>query len=307
MLSRDTLIKVCQGSLALLFLWAGIVKLMNPGAFVMALTNYHILPLGLTPFLAYIIPLSECLLAILLITPTRSFWPILTVGLFSSIFLIFNASAMIRGIDLECGCFGTASGRVNITTLALNLFMIMASCIVGSQRWKMKRVLQSMAIGTVATVLLVTLSIKFGQGELSYQPIPSSQADQDVQVRIPPTPTIAIPSPTDESIHTSQAPVTFSPPRLDLGEVPLKKSVRHTVLITNHTDHPVTVTAIGLGCHCIKVWLPSVNLAPQHTSEMIVKYTAGPMTGAFELGIGLKTKELAEPLKYVVTVTVPER
>lgn len=307
MLNRDTLVKVCQGSLAFIFLWAGTAKLMNPSAFATALSNYHILPSAVIPFLAYLIPLSECLLAILLLVPLRSFWPSLTAGLFSSTFLIFNASAMIRGIDLKCGCFGTASSRVDITTLALNLFMIIASCIASSQRWKAKRVLQSMAFGTLATILMLTLSIRFGQGELSYQPISSSQAEQDDKVRIPLTSAIATPLPIDESAHTTQVPVTFSPPRLDLGEVQLKESVRHTVLVTNHTEQPVTVTAIGLSCHCIKVWLPSVNLAPQQTSEMIVKYTAGPMTGAFELGIGLKTKELAEPLKYVVTVTVPKR
>ncbi|MEN6440659.1 MAG: MauE/DoxX family redox-associated membrane protein [Syntrophobacter sp.] len=90
-------------SIGLLFIWTGAVKLMNPNKFAIAIANYEILPDPLIIPAALGIPALELLAGIgLLFDIVLGFG--LTFGLLV-LFLGVLATAMLRGMDIDCGCF----------------------------------------------------------------------------------------------------------------------------------------------------------------------------------------------------------
>ncbi len=95
-------------ALALLLGYAGAVKVADPDAFALAVGNYHLLPrVALTP-IGYFLPALEVVAALALLTPPlrQAGW-LLSSVLFSC-FGLAVGSALARGIDVSCGCFGQA-------------------------------------------------------------------------------------------------------------------------------------------------------------------------------------------------------
>lgn len=95
-------------AVALLLGYAGAVKVADPDAFALAVGNYHLLPrVALTP-LGYFLPALEVVAALaLLAPPLRQAGWLLSAALFSC-FALAVGSALARGIDVSCGCFGQA-------------------------------------------------------------------------------------------------------------------------------------------------------------------------------------------------------
>jgi putative oxidoreductase len=89
-----------------LFVWAGWTKLLDPGAFAADISHYRVLPEKLVPPLAVGLPVLECVVALALLTRTYlrgAAW--LGAGMLA-LFAAAMAQAKLRGIDLDCGCFG---------------------------------------------------------------------------------------------------------------------------------------------------------------------------------------------------------
>lgn len=93
---------------AALLLVAGGLKLMDPHAFIFALANYRLLPEVLLGPVAYGIPVLEVLVAFALFHPAYedAAW-LLSAGMFLG-FALAVGSAVVRGLDISCGCFGAA-------------------------------------------------------------------------------------------------------------------------------------------------------------------------------------------------------
>lgn len=94
--------------LAGVLLAAALPKLADPAAFAAKLPNYRVFPEALANILAATAPMLELLAAAAVLTGRLyrgGVW--LTVGLMS-VFTALIASALARGIDLDCGCFGAA-------------------------------------------------------------------------------------------------------------------------------------------------------------------------------------------------------
>lgn len=93
---------------ALVLAYAGLSKLADPDAFALAVGNYHLLPrFALTP-VGYLLPPLEVVTALSLVyPPTRPAGWLIAAGLFS-LFALAVGSALQRGLDVSCGCFGQA-------------------------------------------------------------------------------------------------------------------------------------------------------------------------------------------------------
>jgi hypothetical protein len=92
--------------LCALFLWAGSAKLIDPGTFAQDISHYRVLPEKLIPALAVGLPVLECVVALALLTRaylSGAAW--LSTGMLA-LFAGAMAQAKLRGIDLDCGCFG---------------------------------------------------------------------------------------------------------------------------------------------------------------------------------------------------------
>jgi uncharacterized membrane protein YphA (DoxX/SURF4 family) len=106
--------------LAAVFLWAASGKLADPQAFARSLWNYHLVPESLLPLVAVLLPVVEALAAVALFVPPLQRGSSL---LLLSLLVLFTAalvSAMARGLDIDCGCFGEGSSTVGPWLLVRN-------------------------------------------------------------------------------------------------------------------------------------------------------------------------------------------
>ncbi len=95
--------------LGLLFIYASLDKILHPAAFAKIVYNFHILPGFLINLFAIILPWVELLTGIFLILGMAlESVAFLTTSLLV-IFMIALGVNFIRGIDINCGCFSTAS------------------------------------------------------------------------------------------------------------------------------------------------------------------------------------------------------
>ena len=104
---------ICRLTLGIVFLYAGIEKIIAPQEFAMAVYNYRLLPDWAVNMLAVILPWLEVFLA------TGFIAGIYVRGassLSSLLFLIFAIALtinLVRGLDISCGCFGGSSGNIS--------------------------------------------------------------------------------------------------------------------------------------------------------------------------------------------------
>jgi len=125
--SRDILWRIVALIIGGIFIYAGVVKAMDPVAFANDIDNYKILPWPLVVRLAFYLPWLEllCGLALILRFFYRGGLFILT-GL-TFVFIAASVIAKVRGLDITCGCFGHASKNWNFSGhLALDLAILAA-------------------------------------------------------------------------------------------------------------------------------------------------------------------------------------
>lgn len=91
------------------FVYAGVVKVLDPVQFGLDIDNYKILPWFVSVRLAFYLPWLEilCGLALILGFLYRGGLSILTALV--SVFIGATIAAKARGLDITCGCFGHAS------------------------------------------------------------------------------------------------------------------------------------------------------------------------------------------------------
>ena len=125
--SRDILWRIVALIIGGIFIYAGVIKAMDPVAFANDIDNYKILPWPLVVRLAFYLPWLEllCGLALILRFFYRGGLFILT-GL-TFVFIAASVIAKVRGLDITCGCFGHASKNWNFSGhLALDLAILAA-------------------------------------------------------------------------------------------------------------------------------------------------------------------------------------
>jgi putative oxidoreductase len=133
-LTRTPVRRGAQIILGLLFLLASLAKIVDVSSLASQVHNFRLLPFGSEHLVAMTLPWIEFvagLALVLNIRPRAGAWVagVLLAGFTAGIVL-----AMARGLNFECGCFGTADGtRVGWIKLGENLGML-ALAVVGSLR-----------------------------------------------------------------------------------------------------------------------------------------------------------------------------
>ncbi|MEW6102651.1 MAG: MauE/DoxX family redox-associated membrane protein [bacterium] len=98
-----------------LFIYSSIPKIIDPIGFAMSIENYRILPVFLIKPAAFFLSFSLLLAGIALII---GFWTRIAIILAQILLVIFISalfSTIIRGIDIECGCFKGAKFKAKAT------------------------------------------------------------------------------------------------------------------------------------------------------------------------------------------------
>ncbi|MBW2689572.1 MAG: DoxX family membrane protein [Deltaproteobacteria bacterium] len=97
--------------LALVFVYAGAVKMQNVTAFAGHVAAYQILPYALNYLVAATLPYVEFLAGILLLLNARVRPALLVVGSMTLVFMVALVSVLLRGLEIDCGCFDPGGGQ----------------------------------------------------------------------------------------------------------------------------------------------------------------------------------------------------
>ena len=108
-----------------IFIYAGVIKALDPIRFASDIDNYKILPWTISVRLAFYLPWLEIFCGLALIARRLYLGGLSILTALTSIFIIATIAAKIRGLDITCGCFGHASKNWSFTThLALDLVLL---------------------------------------------------------------------------------------------------------------------------------------------------------------------------------------
>ena len=110
---------VLRWVLAAVFLYAGVTKALDVAAFSAAIGRYDLLPEAGNHLVATVLPYLEIYIAFLLLSGcwlrTAALISVLMCGVFCAALL----AAALRGLSIDCGCFGSASGAWSSVGVAL--------------------------------------------------------------------------------------------------------------------------------------------------------------------------------------------
>ena len=97
--------------LGVVLIYASIDKIIHPEAFAKLIGNYNVLPFGLENVVAIILPTLELIVGCCLILGIMlDGSAIITAGMMI-VFIFALSQAMIRGIDVSCGCFNVSEAE----------------------------------------------------------------------------------------------------------------------------------------------------------------------------------------------------
>ncbi len=103
-------IRICQIAIGGVFIYAALPKIGDLESFAGQIHNYRLLPLPVENLFAMTLPWIELVIGLALVLGIRSrSGAVLATGLMA-VFMVAIAQAVARGLDIECGCFGTADG-----------------------------------------------------------------------------------------------------------------------------------------------------------------------------------------------------
>jgi putative oxidoreductase len=108
-----------------IFIYAGVLKAMEPLSFANDIENYHVLPWPIGVRLAFYLPWLEILCGLALITRRLYSGAVSILFGLMLIFIGATIAAKMRGLDITCGCFGHASNNLSFTWhLVLDLVLL---------------------------------------------------------------------------------------------------------------------------------------------------------------------------------------
>lgn len=116
--------------LAILFLWAGIRKMVSPDLFLQDIESYKILPYRWAWLVSIWLPFIEITAAAALLTTRR--WAqagSLIIGVLLLAFLGAIVSAWLRSLTLSCGCFGASTEPANYPWLVARDMLMLGLAI----------------------------------------------------------------------------------------------------------------------------------------------------------------------------------
>ncbi|MBV8098438.1 MAG: DoxX family membrane protein [Verrucomicrobia bacterium] len=93
-------------SIAALFLFAAIAKLVDPSSFAQQIANYQLTPWPATAVLSVFLPALELCVGISLLLGRWESGALVWVAVLLTIFSGALLSAIVRGLSIDCGCFG---------------------------------------------------------------------------------------------------------------------------------------------------------------------------------------------------------
>ncbi|MFZ4776419.1 MAG: MauE/DoxX family redox-associated membrane protein [Terrimicrobiaceae bacterium] len=113
-----------------IFLYAGTTKVANPQAFADSIATFKMLPPQLINIVALGLPPFEILLGLILISGWKARAASLAVAGLAIVFGLALGQALIRGLAVDCGCFGSGEPSTLKTWASLGrAFLLLAASL----------------------------------------------------------------------------------------------------------------------------------------------------------------------------------
>lgn len=106
-------------TLALVFVYAGAVKMQDVVAFAGHVAAYQILPYAMNYLVAATLPYVEFLAGVMLLFNARVRPALLVIGAMLLAFMAALVSVLLRGLAIDCGCFDPGGGQDVTADIAL--------------------------------------------------------------------------------------------------------------------------------------------------------------------------------------------
>jgi putative oxidoreductase len=122
------LLSICQLALALVMLSAATGKILSGEHFGEVLRLSYVPKKLITP-ITILVPVMEFCLTLGLLLSTSRILPfiMLACAALFTIFTVWMFTVYFRGLQLQCGCFGTGGSKVGLGTITRNVFLIIMS------------------------------------------------------------------------------------------------------------------------------------------------------------------------------------
>lgn len=129
---KNKLVLVCRVFLGILFIYASLDKIIHLQDFAKQIGNYKVLPFGLENLLAIILPWTEFIVGFALLLGVMIDGATVLSIIMMLVFILVVSQAMLRGIDITCGCFKVSadSEKLGLNTIIRDIVFLLMSYIV---------------------------------------------------------------------------------------------------------------------------------------------------------------------------------
>jgi putative oxidoreductase len=115
--------------LGAIFIYAALLKIVDPVAFAGSVAAYKILPYFASYLTAAVLPFVELTCGLLLVCGYRVRGGALIIGAMNLVFMIALSTAILRGLDIDCGCFKQGGAKTTPWTALLRDAVFLAMTV----------------------------------------------------------------------------------------------------------------------------------------------------------------------------------
>jgi uncharacterized membrane protein YphA (DoxX/SURF4 family) len=136
MVKNKTVLFVFRIVLGGLFVYAGIVKVLAPLDFAQNIRNYDLVGQSLSFIAAIVLPWLEILAGAFLIAGIWQRGAALVISGLLAFFIALTIVTMIRGLGVDCGCFGAIDRKAGLSVVLEDLAMLYLGLCILFERGK---------------------------------------------------------------------------------------------------------------------------------------------------------------------------
>jgi len=124
MIRNRPLLLVFRIVLSGLFIYAGVVKVVDPLGFAQDIRNYRLVGQSISFIAAVVLPWLEILAGAFLVAGIWKRGAALVITGLLVFFIVLTLVTMARGLDVDCGCFGSLSRKSGWSVVLEDLGML---------------------------------------------------------------------------------------------------------------------------------------------------------------------------------------
>lgn len=143
-IDNDHLTMIFRLVVGITFISASFYKIIEPGDFAKSIWYYHMVPGSAINLMAIVLPWLELICGICLIVGFYYRSSVIWINIMMVVFIIALITAVVRGLDIDCGCFKAAksSGESALKPLILDFGLIILTIqlwLSRSKKWMLTK------------------------------------------------------------------------------------------------------------------------------------------------------------------------